>query len=189
MSLEILVLILSLLSISWGATAFKAMYDSEGGKPFTTLDYILEMAWNILAISCRVITLALFASQYRYWFAGVVVVQCVLWIGAIMCIEREEISDCSGNIMRITLGIGCTFNVILVGGQKSWYVFYSIYWFVTMIQNAILIYIWIAATADTQLWYRMPAIIYVFVAYFVSFIIKIIHTNIRKDNQYKALQQ
>ena len=194
-----MVLISSLLSISWGATVFKNMMDSDEGyydppRPFTVLDYILEMTWNILAISCRVITYALFASQYRYWFAGVVVVQFVLWTEAIMYID---ISDCVDNIVRIAQGIGYTFNIILVSVQSvfssvdpsfviryPWYVFY---WFITMLQNTIMISIWFTATADTELWYRIPAIAYVIVAYFVSLLVKTFHTSIMKHNKGKFM--
>ncbi len=204
MLLQILVLISSLLSTSWGATAFKNEYDSDEAyydppRPFTVHDYILEMTWNILAISCRVIALALFASQYQYWFAGVVVVQFVLWAAAIMYIEREHISACGNNTlwMRIAQGIGYTFNIILISIQIDnkdlgasivirypWYVFY---WFITMLQNTILISIWFTVTADTELWYRIPTITYVMVAYFVSLLVKTFLTSIRKHNKGKSM--
>ena len=72
----------SLLVISSGAVTFNKTFNNLEDSSFTARDYILAMLWNILAISSRVIALALFASQYRYWFAGVVIVQCLLWAAA-----------------------------------------------------------------------------------------------------------
>ena len=69
--------------------------------------------------------------------------------------------------------------VTIFGTRYPWYVFY---WFVTMIQNTILISIWFAATVDAQLWYRIPAIMYVIVAYLVSFIVKTVHTSKRNKS-------
>ncbi len=211
--LQILVLISSLLSISWGATVFKNMMDSvyDPPRPFTVHDYILEMTWNTLAISCRVITLALFASQYQILFAGVVVVQFILWTAGIMYIERVYTCKCEANMWpilyierdisnwvdnrsRIVQGIGYTFNIILVSMQAEdpgasfvirypWYVFY---WFITMLHNTILISIWFAVTADTELGYRILAITYVIVAYVVSLIVKTFQTSLRKHNKGKS---
>ncbi len=193
--LQVLAVISALLSISWLPVTRMAVFDTADGipRPFTAWNYILEMLWNVLAISCRVIALALFGSQYRYWFAGVVVVQCMFWIACIMYIENdleslESISDWKCFVVfRLAQGIGYTFNISsslywvdIFIMKYPWYVFY---WFITMLMNTILISIWFTATADTQLWYRIPATIYVIVGYFMSLFVKTFHTNIRKHNQ------
>ena len=252
--LQILAVISALLSLSWLAVTYKAQEDSDDGphdppRPFTAADYILEMLWNTLAISCRVIALSLFGSQYRYWFAGVVVMQCLFWTACIAYIEREYISDwkdilemlwnvlaiscriialslfgsqyrywfagvvvmqclfwtaCIAYIerelisdwkdifiFRLTQGLAYTFNITVTSNAPAgddegcvvtypWYIFY---WFITMLVNTILISIWFTTTADTQLWYKIPATTYVIVGYFVSLFVKTFHTNIRKHNR------
>ncbi len=199
-----------MLSLSWCNTEFKNAVDSAEDekdtarppRPFTTCDYILEMIWNTLAGSCRVITLALFATQYRNWFAGVVIVQIMLLTSAIMYIERKNFCPQYFFVptTRIAQGIAYTFNIPLVSikdGTRLWYFcvdglevrypWYVFYWLVTMVMNTILISIWFEATADIQLWYRIPAITYVLVAYSISFIVKTIHTKIREHNKYHSL--
>ncbi len=195
--MQILAVVSALLSLSWLAVTYKVQEDSDDGphdppRPFTAADYILEMLWNVLAISCRIIALSLFGSQYRYWFAGVVVMQCLFWTACIAYIERGYISDWKDIfIFRLAQGIAYTFNIPMTSNAPAgddegvvvtypWYVFY---WFITMLVNTILITIWFTATADTQLWYRIPATVYVIVGYFVSLFVKTFHTNIRKHNQ------
>ncbi len=196
--LQILSVTSALLSLSWLAVTYKVLLDGDDGpldppRPFTILGQIVEMLWNVLVISCRIIALSLFGSQYRYWFAAVIVVQCLFWTVCIVYIERRYISDWKDIfIFRLAQGLGYTFNITVTSITPAtvkdesfivtypWYVFY---WFITMLVNTILISIWFTATAETQLWYRIPATVYVIVGYLVSLFVKTFQTNIRKHNQ------
>ncbi len=68
--LQIISILSSLLSISWGAVKMKRSQDEEEALfDITTLDIVLDMIWNLLCMSCRVIVLALFASRFilEFW--------------------------------------------------------------------------------------------------------------------------
>ncbi len=152
-------------------------------------DYFFDMLWNVLAISSRVITLALFASQYKYCFAAVVTVICILWAAAIIYIEREEISHCHEGIPGLVQGIGYTFNIFQVSLHDKesiivGYKWYLLYWCVTMVQNIVLISVWFTAVADDDPWYRIPALVYDIVAYFLSLLVKTFHTKIRERAEF-----
>ncbi len=186
MFLQILVLISSLLSISWGAVALTSLLiDTE----YKICDYTFDMLWNVLAISSRVITLALFASQYKYCFAAVVTVICILWAAAIIYMERDEISHAHECIPGLVQGIGYTFNIFQVSlhDKESVIVgfkWYMLYWCVTMVQNIVLISVWFSAVSDADPWYRIPALVYVIVAYVLSLLVKTFHTKIRDRSEF-----
>ncbi len=172
----------SLVSISWGAVCTSNLFHK---KLYTVFDHISEMIWNILAISCRVITLTLFASQFKYVFGAVVVGQLLFWLIMIFYAERKNINSTEFPvIVKMGQTIGYTFNLLQISGDENspilrypWYLFY---WMVTMIQNAIMILIWFNATADMNLWYGSLAVHYVLIAYPVSLLVKTFHTIIRR---------
>ncbi len=137
----------------------------------------------MLAISCRVITLALVATQFD-WFVGLVLIQIVLWgIACSVTIKENNTWEVAGfyglyytllNIIH--LSFDSEKNPIL---SYWWYV---VYWWITMAQNTVLIAMWAAATSEMDLWYRTTVVGYVTMAYIVSLLVKTYH--VRKRSLY-----
>ena len=82
-ALQVISIITALLSMLWGAVSLKRSrdQDSDGEDEemyWGPMEYICDMLWNTLCISSQVITLALFASREKYWFAGVLTVHVIV---------------------------------------------------------------------------------------------------------------
>ncbi len=182
----------SLVSISWGAVLFKSGSDDtkefhNPPRPFKFRDYVLEMIWNMLAISCRVIPLALFAT--RYDIAAIVIIQMIIWT---IVVEAVELAIDLQNIFVTFIfhGMSFTLNLIQISfaGAGSfilsywWYIFY---WWITMAENTVMISLWSVATAELDLWYRTLVVGYVTMGYAVSFLVKSYHMRTRIHNKGK----
>ncbi len=63
------------------------------------------------------------------------------------------------------------------------------YWLLMMIENTIFISIWYTSTEGLGLWYHDPAISYVMIAYFMSFILKTFHAWIKDYNKNKEIRK
>ncbi len=189
LTLQILVIISALFSISWSSVTLKRVDDKEEGEDSTLLDYFLELVWNILCISSRVIALSLFASVQRYWFAGLITFQVVIVTLIFGLRTLDELDDCFNTfsfiLLSIILGTNSVFNIFLPAEyyDRMPYVFYAFYWLLMMIENIVFITIWYTSTSGLGFWYHDPAIVYVIIAYFVSFMLKTIHTWIKDYNQ------
>ena len=190
--LQILVIISALFSLSRSSVTLKRVDDKEEGEDSTLLDYFLELIWNILCISSRVIALALFASVQRYWFAGVVTFQVVVLSLVFGLRLSEELDDCFETflfiLLSITLGTNSVFNIFL---PAEYYdrMPYLLYWLLMMIENTVFITIWYTSTAGLGLWYHDPAIAYVIIAYFLSFILKTFHSCIKDYNKNEDIRK
>ncbi len=162
----------------------------ENPESFTLCDYILEMIWNVLAISCRVITLALFATQYDL-FVTLVVVQCFLCFMVCGATTKWEESACG---MSFFYGMYCTLmNIIPVSFTQNEnlalsYWWYVAYWWMTMAQNTVMIAMWAAAMNDMDVWYTTPVVGYVTLAYTASLLVKTYHVRKRHNNKDKPMR-
>ena len=188
-ALQVLVIITALLSISWGAVRLKRSRDQDDDGEdeevyWGALDYICDMTWNVLCISSRVITLALFASSEKYWFAGImtahIAIALVIYLYLTYKIEYYEVI-----FEMVLISVPCTisaiFNISLTYVPRlRTYKIYLCYWIMILIENTILISIWYTQTSDDSLWYHTPAIVYVLTAYSMSFFIKTHQTYQRK---------
>ncbi len=146
------------------------------------------MTWNTLCISSRVITLALFASQEQYWFAGIVIVHLLIAL-VIYGLLIRGLGDYEPlSLLSISLAVTSIFNIGLTYERRFRnYVLYVCYWIVMMIENTILIGIWYTLSTNDGLWYHNPAIAYVMTAYFISFFIKTYQTYQRKDKNKEPI--
>ncbi len=186
--LQVMSVITSLLSISWGATSYKVINDEENGNlSFETMDYALDVTWNILCISARILALSLFATIYRYWFAGIVTVHItiIFFIVFFIFICADKTAWLLGVISGLGIGVTLLFNVFLLGGEK--YIAFLFYWVIIMIETVIIISVWYVDTPDKNLWYHNAAIAYVIPAYFVSVFIKTFHLSTFESNKGKPI--
>ncbi len=179
----------------------KRVDDKKEGEDSNLLDYFLELIWNILCISSRVIVLALFASVQRYWFAGLISCQVVLFsiLFFFKFIHSEwfksRITDKIDNFLHllliIILGTNSVFNIFLPAEyyDRMPYLLYAFYWLLMMIENTVFITIWYTSSAGLGLWYHNPALAYVIIAYFLSFILKTFHTWIKDYNKNEDIRK
>ncbi len=192
--LQILVIISALFSLSWSSVTLKRDDDKQQEENTTLIDYFLELMWNIMCISSRVIALALFASVQRYWFAGLISCQVVLFFilffFKLIRSERFKIHTTDKFdfflhlLLIIILGTNSVFNIFLpvryYDRMPLW--FFVNYWLLMMIENTVIITIWYTTTSGTGLWYHEYAISYVIIAYVLSFILKIFQASMRDYN-------
>ncbi len=198
--LQIITVITSLLSISWGATSFKAE-DEETSvacvDPFEPTDYVMDLVWNILCISARILALSLFATVYRYWFAGIVTVHIIIIFSVMLYNMVKQLEEAVEGmifiIFSLGLSMGYLFNILIVSYDRllssafQTYRFYLCYWIVLMTETTILISIWYAENQDNDLWYRDVAIAFVIPAYFISVAIKTFHVSTLQQNKGKPI--
>ena len=150
----------------------------------------VDLLWNVLAISPRVITLALFASYQLYWFWGLVigqiVVVTVIFLFYAFCADQSKDNVLGLIVSSFCLSVGMIFNMA-VAGQMKFYV-YILYWFVTMIENTVLISLWFVWSSDLGLWYHDVAIGCIISSYLLSFVIEFSHSYFYNDRQCDVLQ-
>ncbi len=183
--LQVITVITSLLSISWGLTSYKvAMDEVAGNVPFNTMDYALDLTWNILCISPRILALSLFATVYTDWFWGIIGAHIFIMF---LVLSAKNKGATKGDLawQSLVFGIGHLFNILLEAELFAKYKNYFSYWFQTIIETVILISIWYVDTPDKNLWYHDAAIAYVIPAYFVSYFIKTYHVSTFENNKGK----
>ncbi len=194
--LQTIVIITSLFSISWGTVKLK-IYDNQlEGLQITKMDYALEMVWNLLCISSRVITLGLCAAGNFMGFLYVVAIHGLMVVGLTLDKKsyKENVSICERFVYLGLIGIGTAyFNVCQIhtkgcsDGINS-YRFYVFYWVIMMIENTCLIYYWYEFNKNQDFWYHFPALVYVITAYAMSFVVKTSHEYLKRQNRVVPLQ-
>ena len=65
---------------------------------------------------------------------------------------------------------------------------YVLYWFVTMIENTVLISLWFVWSSDLGLWYHDVAIGCIISSYLLSFVIELTHSYFNNERQYNILE-
>ncbi len=196
--LQILVIISALFSMSWSSTTLKRVDDREQNENSTILDYILDLLWNILCISSRVIALALFASVHSYWCAGLISGQVAMFslLFSIMLLHskwyidnnrfnaRRSFNKLISVLLIIILGTNSVFNIFVPAEYyyRLPFTLYASYWILMMMENTFFVIIWYSATIELDVWYHGIAVIYVIVAYILSFFVKLFHALIRPFN-------
>ena len=174
-----------MLSISWSAVTLKRANDEEDQGYFKLIDYMLELIWNILCISSRVIALALFATVQTHWFAGLFAMIILFALPHTSSIgdvnDRGETDYCVYISLVILFASNSVFNIFLPSMYFTYhlpYLAYAVYWLLMMVENTVFITIWYISVNGQDLWYHTPAIVYVIVAYLLSFIVKTFYASI-----------
>ena len=81
--IQVATVITSVLSLCYGFVSWRQMLEGETENEDRTwkgmaVDMAVDMVWNLLSVSPRVIALALFASFELYWFWGLMITQLVI---------------------------------------------------------------------------------------------------------------
>ena len=181
MILQVAVVITSLLSLSFGFVSWRQF--AEEGKESEYWNWkhmVVDMFWNVLSISPRVIALAFFASFELYWFWGIVGFQIATAIVVTFFYHRFWSTENKGDIITsIVEGVGMQFTMFADRQIHFW--FYLIYWLFTYIEITVLVSLWYVWSLNLGFWYRDVTIGCVISGYFLSLIVKTLHTSYWND--------
>ena len=172
---QILSIVSSLLSLCSGYTSWKKLVEEEEFyKNWTFIDTALDFTWNVLGVSARVVTLALFASYQLNWFWGIISAQ-ILVATSLGCYFAEDSSTrlFSGIVSLFTLAPGFPPRAFIVYGV------------LIFIENTIMISLWYALGSGGDTWYHDVAISCVIVGYALSWVIKAIHEYSRNEDEFR----
>ena len=146
---------------------------------------VVDMVWNVLVISPRVVALALFASHQLHWFWGLVGAQVFITTTASLAYERlsESKEDFIIDIFySFYIGVGMIFNVIWVFDLNLYFYVYLLYWLLMFAENTVMIALWYSWSEGLGFWYHNAAIIGVIGTYVFSLVVKAAHCYFYKSN-------
>ena len=81
-----------------------------------------------------------------------------------------------GFFFSLVTGVGVVFRMFITFNFKVYYYFYLLYWFLAFAENTTMITLWYIWSSDTELWYHDWTISGVIVLYFLSLVVKILHS-------------
>ena len=178
MILQVGAVIMSLLSLSFGFVSRRQFVEEDHkNEKWNWKHMVIDMVWNVLSISPRVIAFAFFASFELSWFWGIVGFQIVIAVVISFWYNRfNGDTDLLTIILRsIYEGVGLQFTMCTIFQIRFW--FYLFYWLFTLIEITVLISLWYVWSSDLGLWYRDVTIGCVISGYFLSLLVKTLHTS------------
>ena len=146
---------------------------------------VVDMVWNVLVISPRVVALALFASHQLHWFWGLIGAQVFITTAASLAYERlsQSKEDCIIDVFySFYIGVGMIFNVIWVFDLNLYFYVYLLYWLLMFAENTVMIALWYSWSEGLGFWYHKAAIIGVIGACVFSLVVKGAHCYFYKSN-------
>ena len=192
MILQVVAISTSFVSLSYGFVSFRQEVEEElGNSDWTWKDMVVDMVWNILTISSRVVALSLFATYELYWFWGLVGSQIV--VVTVVCFVFDRIHTVTSNFLMglffsLVTGVGMVFRMFITFNMKVYFYFYLLYWFLIFTENTAMIslsYVW---SSDLGFWYHEWAISGVIVVYFLSLIVKVLHCYFYNRNEKNIMK-
>ena len=190
--IRVAAVITSFLSLCYGFVTWRQVSEEDAGnEDWTWKDMVVDMVWNILSVSPRVIALALFASFELYWFWGLVITQVVIVVIVYSTFyyhnkEWEGVSVYIISVLfNIFIGMGSIFTMFAL--YTVTFQVFLIYWIVMFVENTVMVSLWYQWSSDFGLWYHDWAISFVISAYVVSLIIKCVHCYFYKPNRERDI--
>ena len=174
--------------MSSGFVMFRRTLHKETAWTWTWKDLVVDMVWNILSISPRVIALALFASYVGDWFWILPGAHIAGMAGLHYFLHRDGKSrDCSEISAQIPFGVligyGWVFNFCSCGMTAIHFRYYLFYWLFMFTENTVLISLWWFWSSDLGLWYHVIVIGFVVVMYLLSLIVECLHAYFYNDRK------
>ena len=136
---------------------FRRTVHEDTAWTWTWKDMVVDMVWNILSISPRVIALALFASYVGDYFWMVLASNVIGLASLHYFLHRDgKTCDCSEIIGWMHLGAlvgygGWLFNFCSSSTTAIHFRYYLLYWLVMFIENTVLISLWWFWSSDLHL--------------------------------------
>ena len=136
----------------------------------------LQFGWHFFTIGARVIAMSLFASVFTYWVFIIVVIHwgvMYIWI----LLQEWTFSDSqprSQQCLNVVMAMVYVFcQVALVDGHTR--MRYLVYYVIVFTENTVMILLWYTTSATMDWWYITPALITVFVGFFVGIAFQMIY--------------
>ena len=180
--MRIITIVTSLVSLSFGFVSWRLFLEKEKSEnwEWNIIHTAADMLWNLIFITARVITLALFASYEPYWFWGFIVAQIVVVTIIVFSIGlRTSIKDhYYGHLLPYHIltscftGIGMVFNMFFAHPSPVKFRIYLLYWTLMFIEDTVMISLWFVWSSDLGLWYHDVAIGCIIPVHVVALIIK-----------------
>ena len=137
--IQVAAIITSFMSLSLGFVTYR---DDAEIRDWTRNDMAVDMVWNILSISPRVVTLVLFASFQLYWFWGLVITQIVcvtVFVLILIQFIEEEYTLFESVFYSVVSGVSSMFTMFVAIKVKILFYYYLLYWTVTFVENTVMI--------------------------------------------------
>ena len=153
------------MSLSFGFVSWRLFLEKEYRKKnsdWTWVHTAADMLWNLVFISVRVVTLALFAAYEPYYFWGLIAAQIVIVIIVIFssCVRNDKKHSMLYHFFASCFaGFGMVFNMFFAHPNfEVLYGVYLLYWMLVFIENTVMILLWFIWCSDLDLWYHNVAI-------------------------------
>ncbi len=150
----------------------------EKNREWTLKDMVVDMIWNVLAITSRVLALALFAGYQPWWFWGLIFAQLIIvaiieYFGASH--HKSEAAELSSRVfVSLFASASMMFNLFWAFHTVP-FLLYFVYWLIMFAENVEFISLWFYWSTGLGLRYHEAAITYVIAAYALSFIVHSVH--------------
>jgi len=136
---------------------------------------VLQFGWRFFTIGARIVAMSLFASAFSYWVFVIVGIHWLVMYIWILLQEWKFFSrrsqQCFLNIVMAIVYVFC--QVALVDGHMR--LRYLVYYVIVFTENTVMILLWYTTSATMDWWYISPALITVFVGFFVGIVFQIIY--------------
>ncbi len=153
------------------------MLDEEN-RDWTWKDMVVDMIWNVLAISSRVLALALFAGYQLYCWLGLVSGQFVI-LAIVKYVlpskfKTENVGKCTWVFVSLFVSSLMIYNLFYAFPPVPC-LLYFVYSSLIFVENVVFVSLWFYWSSGLGLWYHEAAIAYVICAYALSFVVHFVH--------------
>ncbi|XP_076316645.1 XK-related protein 6-like [Tachypleus tridentatus] len=159
----------SLFELSWSLASYhRALRRSvEDKRNMTWVGTSIQFLWRYCTTAARVLSLALFASEYGYWMFPVCIGHwgiMTVWVmhqqTSFCDSETGEKRQCEEYLFNMVIGAVYLFCFLNVKDEPT-RIKYLAYYIIVFIENLSMIVLWYVRT-DPNVWYHLPALIGVF---------------------------
>ncbi|XP_033645384.1 XK-related protein 4-like [Asterias rubens] len=168
--------IISLASLSWGLEAYhKALRESCSNK--NNLGYVgltFRIIWRTFTITARVISLALFASYYKWLIFPLIGIH---WVGMTLWLVYQDTDFCTTRLEEVLfdavigiIHIFCFFNMKEGRTRYRALFFYTI----IFVENTIMFALWYHHDGQ-QRGYGLPALVFVWGGFFLGLVVMLFY--------------
>ncbi|ESO87602.1 hypothetical protein LOTGIDRAFT_127530, partial [Lottia gigantea] len=161
----------TLFSSAWAVASYRRKYKTceSDMLVITWPGSVFRLVWRISELGSRIISLALFASLYKYWIFLVISFH---WITMCLCVCTSVISSVSGTgFYRIIKGMVAAYVYIFcfVNINRDNAAFrYTLFYIIMFFENATLCAVWMFMVPDVQTGYKYLLIFITASSFFVS---------------------
>jgi len=166
----------SLISLSWSLVSYhRALRMSLPDKINMTWQGLsVQFLWRLHVIAARVLALALFAATFKVFITLLCGIHWIIMFAWIVSMRttfcENKVEELGYNGVLAVMYIFCYFNPIDTPTRYRYMTFYAF----MFVENTVLIFCWFF-TVDRDLWYRIPAIIVHYTAFFAGLIFMVIY--------------